>query len=182
MTSFTIEKPAHEHPLTPAERRAFRIETKPLTLEWAEKNITLVSPGYIFPGPYRAKPWQREIVNAWHYWSNVFQVGPVQVGKSVNFDIPMYYAMSVLGLNGMVTYSESGTVESVFNLRIKDMIVRNKILAENWSGKEDDLTTSNLKLLNSVWRIASAQNKNDLATFSAALVIGSEVAKWKHMK
>jgi hypothetical protein len=141
-----------------------------------------VSPGYVFPGPYRAKPWQREIVNAWHYWDRVLQIGPVQVGKSVNFDMCMYYAQAVLGINGMVAYSETDTVESVFNLRIKDMIRFNPCLRENWSGKDDDLTTANLKLENCLWRVASAQNRNDLASFSAALGIGSEVAKWKKMK
>lgn len=179
---FEIEKPVHEYPLYPAEKKNLRVEIKPLTLEWAEKNISLVSPGYVYPGPYRAKPWQREIVNAWHYWDTVIEVGAVQIGKSLNIDMPMYYCQAVLGLNGMVAYSETDTVESVFNLRIKDMIKTNKVLRDNWSGKDDDLTTSNLKLSNCLWRIASAQNKNDLATFSAAVCIGSEVAKWKKMK
>jgi len=179
---FNIAPIIHEHPLLSAERRAFKIEEKPLTLEWAEKNISLVSPGYVFPGPYRAKPWQREIVNAWHYWTTVIEIGAVQIGKSVNTDVAMYYAQAVLGINGMVAYSESDTVESVFNLRIKDMIKNNPCLLNNWTGKDDDLTTANLKLKNCLWKVASAQNRNDLATFSAALCIGSEVSKWKKMK
>lgn len=179
---FDVKKQTHKFPLYESEKKSFRIEKKPLTLEWAEKNISLVSPGYIYPGPYKARPWQREIVNAWHYWDTVIEVGAVQTGKSLNIDLPMYYCQSVLGLNGMVAYSETDTVESVFNLRIKDMIKNNAVLRSNWSGKDDDLTTSNLKLKNCLWRIASAQNKNDLATFSAAICIGSEVAKWKRMK
>jgi phage terminase large subunit GpA-like protein len=183
MTSlFSIDRVTHEYPILESERRAGRIEERPLTLEWAEKNIRLVSPGYVFPGPYRAHPWQREIVNSWHYWNSVYEVGAVQIGKSVNFDIPMYYAITMLGVNGMVAYSESDTVESVFNLRIKDMIKHNPCLRDNWTGKDDDLTSANLKLKNCLWKIASAQNRNDLATFSAALCIGSEVAKWKTMK
>jgi phage terminase large subunit GpA-like protein len=182
ISPYSLYHPSHEHPLLDSERRAFRIEDKPLTLEWAEKNIRLVSPGYVFPGPYRARPWQREIVNAWHYWNTVIEIGAVQIGKSVNADIAMYYAMTVLGINGMVAYSESDTVESVFNLRIKDMIKSNPCLKDNWTGRDDDLTTANLKLKNCLWKVASAQNRNDLATFSAALCIGSEVAKWKTMK
>lgn len=177
-----MEKIHHEYPIYPAEDKAFRFNIRPLTLEWAEKNIRLISPGYTRPGPYRARPWQREIINAHHYWDKIYEVGATQVGKSTNIDIVMYYYQSVIGLNGMVAYAETATVESVFNLRIKDMIRNNPVLRENWSGKEDDLTTSNLKLKNCLWRIASAQNQNDMATFSAAICIGSEVAKWKKMK
>jgi phage terminase large subunit GpA-like protein len=180
---FQIEKPIHEYPLYRGEQRAALIEVRPLTLEWMEKNIKLVSPGYIFPGQFKARPWQREPMNAWHYWDTVLAAMAVQVGKSLTFaDAPMYYAMSVEGINGMVAYSESDTVQSVFNLRFRDMIQKNEVLRQCWSGNEDDLTTSNLKLNNCLWRIASAQNRNDLASFSAALCIGSEVAKWRKMK
>lgn len=182
-TALEIDRVTHEYQLYPAERRAFLLRERPLTLEWMEQNIKLVSPGYVFPGPFRARPWQREPMNAWHYWDTVLAAMSVQIGKSLTFaDAPMYYGMSVLGINGMVAYSESDTVEGVFNLRMKDMIRENHVLRENWSGKEDDLTTANLKMSNCLWRIASAQNRNDLATFSAAICIGSEVAKWKRMK
>lgn len=179
---FEIEPPKHEYELYPSEARAFRVRERPLTLEWAEKNLVLISPGYTRPGPYRAKTWQREIVNAHHYWDKIYEAGVTQVGKSLNFDIAMYYYQSVIGINGMIAYSETGTVESVFDLKIKNMIKMNPVLRKNWSGKDDDLTTSNLKLLNCIWRVASAQNPNDLATFPAAICIGSEVAKWKKMR
>ena len=171
----------HEHPLTDSETESFLIKPRPLPVDWAEANLELVSPGYVFPGPYRAYHWQREIINAMVYWDTVLMVGVPQTGKSVNTDIDMYYAQAVLGLNGMVAYANKDTVESVFKLRITDMIQQNEVLRKNWSGKDDDLTVSNLKLKNCLWRVASAQNKNDLATFSAAISIGSEVAKWEKM-
>ena len=180
MAKFNIPKYwKHEYPLLPEEKKAFVIHPYPQILEWAEENLTLVSPGYVFPGPYRARPWQREIINAPLYWDNVYEVGATQVGKSTNADIVMYYYMSVYGINGMVCYANGNTVEDVFKLRIKDMIVRNNCMRNNWSGIEDDLTISNIKLKNCIWRVASAQNKNDLASFAAAVIIGSEVGKWQ---
>jgi phage terminase large subunit GpA-like protein len=169
----------HEYPLLPGELTAFKIRPYPPILEWAEKYLNLVSPGYTQPGPFRARHWQKEIINASMYWNNVYEVGATQVGKSTTADIAMYYYMSVFGVNGIVCYANGSTVEDVFKLRIKDMIYYNKCMRENWSGVDDDLTISNIKLRNCIWRVASAQNKNDLATFAAAIVIGSEVSKWQ---
>lgn len=169
----------HEHSLTETEHNEFKIQPYPPILEWAEQNITLISPGYVYPGPYNARPWQKDIINSPMYWDNIYMVGATQVGKSTNADIIMYYYMAVMGLNGMVCYANTDTVDDVFKLRIKDMIINNRCLKENWSGAEDDLTVSNIKLKNCLWRVASAQNKNSLSSFAAAVVIGSEVAKWQ---
>lgn len=174
-----MQKTKHDPPLLPEEKEALRLRPFPKILKWAEKNLKLVSPGYVYPGPYSARPWQREIVDAPLYWDNVYEVGATQVGKSTNFDVIMYYYMAVYGLNGMVCYANTTTVDDVFKLRIKDMIEKNKVLRENWSGVDDDLTVSNLKLKNCLWRVASANNKNSLASFAAAIVIGSEVGKWQ---
>lgn len=179
---FDIDSPKHEYPLPPAAAKAFRLVERPLTLEWAENNIALVAPGYTRPGPYQARPWQREIINAHHYWDKIYEIGATQVGKSTNVDIIMYYYQAVIGINGMIAYAESDTVETVFKIRIVDMIKKNAALRNIWSGKDDDLTTENLKFTNCLWRVASAQNRNTLASFPAAIGIGSEVGKWRKMK
>lgn len=179
---FDIEPIEHEYPLLESEERSFRLVPRPGILEWAEKELDLISPGYVYPGPFRARPWQRELIDASLYWDKVYYVGATQVGKTMCVDVPMFYYMAAVGINGMVAYANKETVETVFKLRIHDMIENNACLKENWSGNEDDLTILNIKLKNCLWRIASAQNKNDLASFSAAISIGSEVAKWERMK
>lgn len=176
------KKVKHEYPLYDSEIKAFQIKPLPKILEWAQANVSLTSPGYVYPGPFVARKWQQEIIDASLYWHTVIEVGSTQVGKSVCAEIPVFYYMSVQGLNGMVAYANKETAEDKFKFIYCDMIKENEIMRGNWSGKDDDLTIKNLHLKNCLWRVASAQNKNDLATFSAAICVGDEVAKWEKMK
>jgi hypothetical protein len=93
----------------------------------------------------------------------------------------MFWSMVYHGINGMVAYSETETVRTIFKTRIRPMIEGNQCLRELWDGNPDNLTITNILLSNCFWRIASAQDKNDLASTGAGFVIGSEVAKWEKM-
>lgn len=169
------------YPLTDGERANLRIRERPLPCEWAEGNLTLVSPSYLYPGKFKAWPYQREPINAFHYWQNINYIGPVQTGKSLLAEIGIYYTQAVLGLNFMIAYANEKKSEDAFEDRFVQMIkdVRNKELYANWDKKEDSLTKGKLKLINCIGRIASARNKNDLASFTGPVVYGAEVAKWQ---
>lgn len=164
--------------LEPQEREALRIPDQPKPWDWCLKNIRL-STGYTNPGPLRAYQWQREPVNAITKWCNIILLGPTQSGKSTIADLLMYYSIGVYRLPGMIAYGNEKIVRRVFKTRIRDMITHNSVLKKFWSGKDDDLAIEGLQLSSGAWRIASAQNRNDLATFSAAVCIGSEVSKWE---
>jgi hypothetical protein len=59
---------------------------------------------------------------------------------------------------------------------------KNPRLRELWNCKEDDLSKKKVRLINSLWRVASANNKNDMASSPAPVTFGSEVAKWEIKK
>lgn len=176
----TFSSPKHEYPLTDGEKINFRIKKRELVCDWAEKNISLVKPSYLYPGKFKAWNWQREPINAFNFWERILYVGAVQTFKSGITDLQAYYAMSVLGLNGMIAYANKNKVLDAFDERFVPMIKsdENPSLNEQWNKKEDSLTKNKLKLNTCTWKIASAQNKDDLASFSAPITIGSETAKW----
>lgn len=179
--AFDFTVPVHEYPLTKGEEINFAIEKRELVCDWAEKNITLVKPSYLYPGRFKAWQWQREPINAFNYWERILYVGAVQTFKSGITDLQAYYSMSVLGLNGMIAYANEKKVSDAFEERYVPMVKskENGVLNDQWNGKEDSLTKNKLKLNICTWKIASAQNKDDLASFSSPITIGSEVGKWK---
>jgi phage terminase large subunit GpA-like protein len=181
MTTFTFKKPRHKYPLLPGEKAAFTVRERPAPSVWAEKNLTLAEGAYTYPGRLVLHPWQKYPLDLIQVFDKVIYCGPVQSGKSLLADIIMFYAMAVLGTNGLIAYAENETVKEVFKVRIKTMIEKNKCLRDLWDGVEDNLTIDNILLRSCFWRVGSAQNKNSLATFPAGVVIGSEVGKWRKM-
>jgi phage terminase large subunit GpA-like protein len=171
----------HEYPLNDGEMVNFMIKPRELVCDWAEKNISLVKPSYLFPGRFKAWTFQVEPINAFNYWPRIIYVGAVQTFKSGITDLQAYYSQSVLGLNGMIAYSNEKKVADAFDLRYVPMIKskENKVLNDLWDQKDDSLTKNQLKLSSCTWKIASANNKDDIASFSAPITIGSEVGKWK---
>lgn len=148
----------------------------PLISDWCAENIQLAA-GYTNTGTLRFSPWQIEPVNAIMRWATVLLLGPTQTGKSLIGDAAIYYSMAVLGLEGMVIYCNEKTARKVFQRRIKPMIMKNRVFKKVWSGKDDDLSIENIQLLNCFWGIASAENRNDLASFPAGMVVWSEASK-----
>jgi phage terminase large subunit GpA-like protein len=178
---FDFSPPEHSPLLSDGELINFRIKPRKAVCEWAEENISLIKPSYLYPGRFRAWAFQREPINAFNYWSRIIYIGAVQTFKSGITDLQAFYAQSVLGLNGMIAYANEKKVADAFDLRYVPMIKskENKILNDLWDGKDDSLTKNQLKLSSCTWKIASANNKDDIASFSAPITIGSEVGKWK---
>lgn len=179
--NFEFPKIKHIYPLTDPEIRAFEIRPRPLPSDWANENINLVTGGYDIPGKLTLKQYQIEPVNAIVKYRRLIFCGSTRTFKSGITDIIAFYGMRFLGVNGCIAYSETETARLIFKTRIRPMIEHNKELRELWDGNQDNLTMENILLKGSFWRIASAQNKNDLATTGAGFVIGSEVAKWEKM-
>lgn len=182
MIDFEYPEFIYEYNLSDEEKSALQIQDRPLISEWCEKNIELVSGGYVYPGPIKFHPWQIEPVNAPLFYDKVLYLGPTQTGKSTLADMVMFYCQSVVKVNGMVAYANKETVETVFKDRIRMMIEKNRCLNSLWNGDENMLTVQRLRLRGSIWRVASAQNKNDIASFPAGVCIGSEVGKWEKAK
>lgn len=178
---FEFEPILHEYPLTDGEKANFRIEKRKPVCDWAEENLTLVKPSYLYPGKFKAWKFQVEPINAFNYWERIVYVGAVQTFKSGITDIQAFYTMAVLGLNGMIAYANEKKVSDAFEDRYVKMIQsgENPLLRNQWDGKDDSLTKNKLKLNSCTWKIASANNKDDLASFTATITIGSEVGKWR---
>ncbi|MDD5363410.1 MAG: phage terminase large subunit family protein [Ignavibacteria bacterium] len=168
------------HPLYASEREAFLIKPIPKPSEFS-KNLTLVPKGYDTPCELILRPYQIEPVDAITRWRRVIFSGATRTFKSGITDVCAFWAMKYLKINGIITYAETETAKLVFKTRILPMIKSNPALRELWDGNEDNLTIDNILLMGSFWRIASAQNINDLATFGAGFIIGSEVSKWEKM-
>ncbi len=178
---FYFSPPDHEYPLTPGEVANFQIKPRGLVCEWMEENLTLVKPAYMYPGKFKAWAWQREPINAFNFWGREVLVGAVQMFKSGITDGQAFYTMSVLGLNIMLAYANEKKSADSFDFRYVPMIksAENPALRSQWSGKDDDLSKGQLKLNSCICKIASANNENDMASFSAPVTFGSEVGKWK---
>lgn len=165
-----------QYPLTDAEKRSFLIVDKPTVVNWCQENISLKA-GYSSTGPVYVREWQKEPMDAMLYHSEVLFLGPTQTGKSLIADMCAYYGMVVLGIEGMVIYNNEKIAAKVFKRRIKPMVQRNSVFREIWSGRDDDLTISDIMFNNCFWGIASGQNRDDIATFPAGMVIWSELSK-----
>jgi phage terminase large subunit GpA-like protein len=165
-----------DYHLTESEVNAFSLEPSPDIVEWVEKNIRLES-GYTNSGRVRLKKWQKDPLMSFHWAKKIILLGPVQTGKSFLADMMLYYTIAIKRCSGMVVYGNEKIVRRVFKRRIKPMIQKNPSLSRFWSGKDDDLAIDNIQLGSAFWGVASAQNRNDIATFPAGVVIWSEVSK-----
>jgi len=171
----------HNYQLSESEREAFLIKDRPRPSEWANENLTLVAGGYGIHGKLKLKPWQIEPVDAIEDWQRIIFCAPTRLGKSLLSEVIMFYGMYIYGINGVLCYAEDSTASLAFRTKIKPMIEKNEALLKLTTGNADDLTQDRIFLKNCFWKVASAQNRNSLASFGAAFVIGSEVAKWVEM-
>ena len=188
LPSIRFPRLRHEWPGVPGERELLIPTTIPRPSEFANDHLWLVPGGYGIPGKLTLKPCQifpTDLIVEWHGSRRVIFKGPTRTAKSLMAEVGMFWAMKFLGVNGVVAYAEDGTVSTMFRTKIAPMIRgehgHNKILRELWDGKADNLTQEKIILKNCFWRTASAQGLNDLASFGAGFVYGSEVAKWERM-
>lgn len=179
--NFTFPKVKHKYPLSRHEIDSFRVKPRPAPADWADENLTLCTGGYDIPGKLYLKPYQTEPINSIVKWHRVIFKGATRTFKSGMADIMMFYGMTILGVNGIVAYSEENTVSLIFRTRTKPMILQNLCLRELWDGNQDNITQEKILLRTCFWRIASAQNRNTLSSTGAGFVIGSEVGKWEEM-
>lgn len=177
-TSWTFPSITHDPPLSIGELASLRLREAIPVYEWAEKHFIL-SKAYVNPGRYIPHQWQRDVLDSIRHYNQVYFQAPVQTGKSLLGEIQAMYAIDTWSLNGMFVYANEKTVKKVFKFRIREAITSIPQLSQYWSGREDDLTISNLELRNCLWGVASAENKNDLASFPAGFVYGSEVSKYR---
>lgn len=168
--------------LSESQRDAVQVKPYPRVDEWCAENLHFVRPGYASDGPFKLRNWQVDPANAFLLYPRTLLVGSPQTGKSTIADAMLFYAIKVFRTNGMIAYSENETVETVFKDRIRAMIEHNPTLRVEWNGDEDCMTVKRVKLQSCMWRIASAFNRNTLATFPAGVTIGSEVGKWQKVK
>jgi phage terminase large subunit GpA-like protein len=182
------KRPRHEYPGMPGEYEAGLPETPPLPSVFANESLWLVPGGYGIPGKLKLKPYQifpTDLIYEWYGSRRVIFKGPTRTAKSLMAECCIFWAMRWLAVNGIVAYAEKDTVSYVFRTKFSPMIRglygHNKELRNLWDGKEDNLTQDKLILKNCFWRTASAQDINDLASFGAGFVYGSEIAKWQEM-
>lgn len=166
---------------TKSQLDTLQIKPHPLVSDWLEQKLSLCG-GYLNHGPIKLKAWQRQAVNAPLYYDTVLNLGPTQTGKSFLAEGFGYYCMGEMKVNGFLTYAEGETAEVVFSEKVKPMIQNNDVLKEQWNGDDKRLTVKRIRLNQCTWRVASAQNKNDLASHHASVCIGSEVGKWEKSK
>ncbi len=170
-----------DYEFTDRQLDALQIRPHPLVSDWVEENLSLCG-GYLNHGPVRLKAWQRQVLNSPNYYDVCLWLGPTQTGKSFLSESFAYYCMGEMKVNGFLTYAESDTAETVFSEKVKPMIMNNEVLWNQWNGDDKRLTVKRVRLNQCTWRIASAQNKNDIASHHAGVCIGSEVGKWEKSK
>lgn len=175
---FKFPKSKHEYKFTRSEHSAFRIKDRLPVSVWAEKHFKLTK-AYVNPGRFFVYPWQREPLDALNEYDLIYFLGPVQTGKSVMAEVCVGYSIDNYSLNGMLIYANEKTAAKVFKYRIRPSIEQIPALRKYWSGKDDDLTIKNIELQNCIWGIASAENKNDIASFPAGFICASEVSKYR---
>ena len=175
---FKIPRVKHEYPLTDGERRAYQIKDKPVPVDWAKQHWKLTNV-YAQKGTFTPYKWQEFLINLILWVRTILTVAPVQSGKTMISAIRRNYCIDNFNMGGMVIFPTKELVETNFKLRIIPEIKEIPVMKKHWSGKDDDLTIKNMILTNgAIWGIASAQNKNDLATFGAQYIDADECSKW----
>ena len=172
-----IEIPAPDYVID-----SLKIRDYPVVSEWLEENIQLKA-GYAGTGSIKLRPYQVFPVNNILNYQEAGIVGPPQSGKSLMADAILYYCIKILRVNFLLVYNTLDTAKNVFKSRLRQMIKENKAFSSLWSGKEDDLTIDWLYFKGFFGKIASAELRNSLATFSSAVCIVSELSKidWKNL-
>lgn len=170
-----------DYEFTKGQLDALQIKPHQLVSDWVSQNLSLCG-GYLNHGPIKLKAWQKQVLNSPNYYDTCLWLGPTQTGKSFLSESFAYYCMGEMKVNGFLTYAESDTAETVFSEKVKLMIVNNEVLRDQWNGDDKRLTVKRVRLNQCTWRIASAQNKNDIASHHAGVCIGSEVGKWEKSK
>lgn len=178
---YKFEKFSIDIELSNEQLKSLEIKPHPLVSDWAEDNLSLTG-SYLDKGPLKLKQWQVQILNSPLLYDEVYWLGPTRTGKSLLGETFAYYCQGEMKLDGMLVYPESTTAEHRFSETIKPMIEHNEVLRNQWNGDDKMLTVKRIRLDNCTWRIASAQNKNDIASFSAPISICSEVGKWEKQK
>ena len=157
------------------------IRDTPRPVDWAIENFRL-STAYARPGEFRPHRWQIEPINAIADYDEVIYCKAVQIGGSLMAEIGVAWCIDCYPMNAMLCYAKRETVQDVFADRLKPMIKEIPAISKYWSGEDDDLTQKKIKLAHMYIRVASAEVKSDIATWSCGLVYGSEVAKYRKKK
>ena len=180
--TYIISAPKDEWSFDEGELDSFSVREPISPVAWAEENMLLVAgAGYATTGKLVLFPWQREALNAIAEYDRVIYCGAVQTGKSLIAECALWYVVDNIPMHTMCCYAKRQTVEDVFQDRIKPTIEAVPFLRRLWDGNPDNLTKDKIKLRNSIIRVASAQVKNDIATFSAGLIYASEVCKYREL-
>jgi phage terminase large subunit GpA-like protein len=102
----------------------------------------------------------------------------VQFAKSLMCEIMIAYLIDNDVNNIMIAYSKREVVSDVFDERLKPMVMEMPCIRKYWDGLEDNLTKRRIKLRHITIRVASAQNRADMASHNAGIIYGDEFAKW----
>ncbi len=169
--------PKHKPPLRDSEQQALRLRRPQRPSVWVEKNFVL-GKGHARPGPVKLEPWQIEPVNSIQDHPVTILDGPVQTGKSFIGECHLGWIIDNMPMNAMVCFAKSQTVKDVFDERLRPMIEDIPCLRRYWNGDPEELTLKKITLAHMIIRIASAEVKSDIATFSAGYIQGDEIAKY----
>lgn len=145
--------------------------------EWVEKNFVL-GKGHARPGPVTLDPWQIEPVNSIADHQVTILCGCVQRGKSFMGECHLAWIIDNMPMNAMVCFAKRETVKDVFDERLRPMITDVPALAKYWNKDPEQLTLKKITLSHMIIRIASAEVKSDIATFSAGYIQGDEISKY----
>lgn len=169
--------PKHKPPLIPAEKHGFRLRRPQRPAMWVEQNFVL-GKGHARPGPVTLEPWQIEPINSIQDHQVTILAGCVQTGKSFIGECHLGWIIDNMPMNAMVCFAKSQTVRDVFDERLRPMIENVPALRKYWDGDPEQLTLKKITLAHMIIRIASAEVKSDIATFSAGYIQGDEIAKY----
>ena len=169
--------PNHKIPIGQSELYGFLIRRPVQPSVWAEDNFKLTT-AYARPGKLNLFPWQVEPLDSILEYDVVILCMAVQLGKSLLGESATGWIIDNLPMNTMICYAKSGTAKDVFDERLRPMIEEVPAIRKYWNGNPDNLTQRKITLSHMIMRIASAESKSDIATYSAGYIYASEVAKY----
>jgi len=168
----------YDYDIPDAAREIVRIREKPRPSTWAEDNWSLTKV-YARPGRFIPHAWQRPIIDLIADYLKIYIVAPVRMGKTMISEIMRGYCIDIYHMGGMVIYPTHDLGKSNFKIRTLPSFSDIPAMAKHLTGRADDLTIEQIILKYSIWNIASAQNRNEIAQYPAQFVQGDEVAKWR---
>ena len=152
-------------------------------LAWAENHLEIPEGSSRFSGKFRfgINPYMRGPLIAWAsgHFPEVWLVWGAQTGKTLAMQIAIAYVIDQIPGPLMVTYPDQATAKKRSDNHLRPFLTLMEYMRRNCTGREDDVSTFNMKFLKAILRIGWAGSGSSMAAESIQYGFGDEAAKWE---